>query len=144
METWVTRFSRAALMGLAWAAAWLLPSMIGGTIRAGEVEPEHIGGALAGFPSGFLFAVFAGIASGRRRLGDLSLARSAVCGALSGAIIGMLPTLIGSQHAPGDRPLWVLPVVMTGSMAALCAVSAVVSLPVARWFRRQNESAPTH
>jgi hypothetical protein len=28
-------------------------------------------------------------------------------------------------------------------MAALCAVSAVVSLPVARWFRRQYESAMT-
>jgi hypothetical protein len=143
MGTWVTRFSRAALMGLGWAAAWLIPSMIGGTLRHGEVEPQHIGGALAGLPSGFLFAFFAGIASGRRRLGDLSIARAAACGAVSGAIIGMLPTLIGSQHAPGDRPLWLLPVVMTGSMAALCAVSAVVSLPVARWFRRQNESAMT-
>jgi peptidoglycan/LPS O-acetylase OafA/YrhL len=118
--------------------------MIVGSIRVGEVEPEHIGGALAGFPSGFLFAFFAGIASGRRRLGDLSLARAAACGAVSGAIVGMLPFVIGDQHAPGDRPLWVLPVVMTGSMAALCAVSAVVSLPIARWFRRQNESAATN
>ena len=141
---WLTRFSRAALVGLAWAAAWLLPSLIGGTIRAGEVEPEHIGGALAGFPSGFLFAFFAGIASGRRRLGDLSLARAAASGALSGAIIGMLPWVIGSQHAPGDRPLWVLPVLMTGAMTALCAVSAVVSVPIARWFRRKNEPVATH
>ena len=144
METLATRFGRAALTGLAWAAAWLLPSMIGGSIRHGEVEPQHIGGASAGLPSGFLFALFAGIASGRRRLSDLSIARAVTCGAVSGAIIGMLPSLIGSQHAPGDRPLWVLPVVMTGSMAALCAVSAVVSLPIARWFRRQNESASTH
>lgn len=143
MGPWVTALSRAALMGLGWAAAWLIPSMIGGSLRHGEVEPQHIGGALAGFPSGFLFAFFAGIASGRCRLSDLSIARAGACGAVSGAIIGMLPTLIGSQHAPGDRPLWLLPVVMTGSMAALCAVSAVVSLPVARWFRRQNESAIT-
>jgi hypothetical protein len=117
--------------------------MIGGSIRHGEVEPQHIGGALAGFPSGFLFAFLAGVASGRRRLADLSLARAAACGAVSGATIGILPSLIGSQHAPGERPLWVLPVVMTGSMAALCAVSAVVSLPVARWFHRQNELAAT-
>ena len=144
MGTWVTPFSRAALMGLCWAAAWLQPSMIGGSVRHGEVEPQHIGGALAGLPSGFLFAFFAGIASGRRRIGDLSIARAAACGAVSGAIIGMLPSLIGSQHAPGDRPLWVLPVIMTGSMAALCAVSAVVSLPIARWFRRQNGSAMTN
>ena len=144
MGTWVTPFSRAASMGLGWAAAWLLPSMIGGSVRHGEVEPQHIGGALAGLPSGFLFAFFAGIASGRRRLGDLSIARAAACGAVSGAIVGMLPSLIGSQHAPGDRPLWVLPVIMTGSMAALCAVSAVVSLPIARWFQRQNGSAMTN
>ena len=144
METWMTRFSRAAVIGLAWAAAWFLPSMIGGTIRAGEIEPQHIGGALAGFPSGFLFAFVAGIASGRRRLADMSLGRAAACGALSGVIIGVLPFLIGSQHAPGDRPLWVLPVAITASMAALCAVSAVVSLPIARWFRRQNASALTY
>src|SRR5687767_11775033 len=119
MQTLATQFGRAALMGLAWAAAWLLPSLIGGSIRHGEVEPQHIGGALAGFPSGFLFAFFAGIASGRRRLGDLSLARAVACGVVSGALIGMLPSLIGSQHAPGDRPLWVLPVVMTAGMSAI-------------------------
>lgn len=144
MGTWVTPFSRAALMGVGWAAAWLLPSMIGGLVRHGEVEPQHIGGALAGLPSGFLFAFFAGIASGRRRLSDLSIARAAACGAVSGAIIGMLPWLIGSQHAPGDRPLWVLPVIITGSLTALCAVSAVVSLPIARWFRKQNGPAMTN
>jgi hypothetical protein len=144
MATLATQFGRAALMGLAWAAAWLLPSLIGGSIRVGEVEPEHIGGALAGFPSGFLFAFFAGIASGRRKLVDLALARAGACGAVSGAIIGMLPFVIGDQHNPGDRPLWILPVVVTGAMAALCAVSAVVSLPIARWLSRQNQSAATH
>jgi hypothetical protein len=143
MQTLATQLGRAALMGLAWAAAWFLPSMIGGSIRAGEVEPQHIGGALAGFPSGFLFAFFAGIASGRRRLGDLSLARAAACGAISGAVIGVLPFVIGDQHG-ADRPMWILPVVLTGSMAALCAVSAVVSLPIARWLNRQNKPSETH
>ena len=144
MQTLATRFGRAALMGLGWAAAWLLPSLLGGAIRVGEVEPEHIGGALAGFASGFLFAFVAGITSGRRKLGDLSLAHAAACGAVSGAIIGTLPFVIGDQHNPGDRPLWILPIVVTGSMAALCAVSAVASLPIARWFSRQNQSAATH
>jgi peptidoglycan/LPS O-acetylase OafA/YrhL len=143
MQKLATRLGRAALMGIGWAAAWLLPSLIGGSIRVGEVEPEHIGWALAGFPSGFLFAFFSGIASGRRRLGDLSIAHAAACGAVSGAIIGMLPFVIGDQHNPGGRPLWILPVVVTGSMAALCAVSAVVSLPIARRFGRQNQSAAT-
>ena len=137
MQKLTAQFGRAALMGLMWAAVWLQPSMIGGSIRHGELEPEHIGEALAGFPSGFLFAFFAGVASGRRRPGDLSLTRAAACGAISGALVGMLPTLIGSQHAPGDRPLWVLPVVMTAGMAAVCAASALVS----RWVGRRNDLA---
>jgi len=143
METLATRFGRAALMGLAWAAAWLLPSMIGGSIRAGELEPQHIGGALAGFPSGFLFAFFAGITSGRHRLGDLSLARAAACGAVSGALVGMLPFVIGDQHGT-DRPLWVLPVVVIIAMTALCGVSGMIATAMARWFSRQNESAAAH
>src|SRR5688572_18676121 len=105
MRTTLTaQFGRAVLMGLMWAWGWLLPSMIGGMIQHGELEPQHIGGALAGLPSGFLFAFFAGIATGRRSLGDLSRTRAAACGAVGGALIGMLPSLIGSQHAPGDRP----------------------------------------
>jgi len=143
MRTLGTQSGRAALMGLAWAAAWLLPSMVGGSIHVGELEPEHIGGALAGFPSGFLFALFTGIASGRRRLGDLSLGRAAACGAVSGALIGTLPFVIGDQHGT-DRPLWILPVVLTASMAALCAVSGAVSPPIARWLSRQNKPVETH
>ena len=137
------QFSRASLIGLAWAAAWLLPSLIGGSFVDGEVEPPHIAGALAGLPCGFVFAFFAGIASGHRTLPDLSLARAAACGAASGALVGMLPFVIGSQHAPGDRPLWVLPLLVTVSMSAACAVSAVVSLPIARWLSRQNRTAAT-
>lgn len=137
MRTLMAQVGRAGLMGLIWAAAWLLPSMIGGSIRHGELEPQHIGGALAGFPGGFLFAFFAGIASGRRSLGGLSLTRAAACGAASGALVGMLPFLIGSQHAPGDRPLWVLPVVMTVGMSGVCAASALVS----RWVGSRNEVA---
>ena len=145
MGTLATRFSRAALMGLAWAAVWIGAGVVLGPIYAGELEPEHIGGPLyAGFIAGTLFSAVAGLASGRRRLADLSPLRAGAYGALVGAVVGMLPFVIGDQHAPGDRPLWVLPVVLTGSMSAVCAVSAVVSLPIARWFSRQNESAATH
>jgi hypothetical protein len=136
-------FGRAALIGLSWAAGWLLPSLIGGSIWHGEVEPQHIGGALAGFPTGMLFAFIAGIAAGRRTLADLSIMRAAACGAIAGAIIGTLPTLIGSQHAPGDRPLWVLPVVIVASLSVVCAISAALSVLVARWVRRQTGSIET-
>ena len=142
MQALTTRFGRAALMGLAWAAVWLAAGLVLGPLYAGELEPEHIGGPLyAGFIAGMLFSAIAGLASGRRRLADLSPLRAGAYGALVGAVVGLLPFVIGDQHAPGDRPLWVLPVVLAGSMSAVCAFSAVVSLPIARWLSRQNESA---
>ena len=125
-------------MGLVWAAAWLLPSMIGGAIRVGELEPEHIGGALAGVPSGFLFAFFAGIASGRRDLRDLPLATAAAYGAISGALVGILPFALGDQHDPGDRPLWILPLAVISGMTALCGITGTIATAVARWLSRQN------
>lgn len=142
MRTLATRFSRAALMGLAWAAVWIGAGVVLGPIYAGELEPEHIGGPLyAGFIAGTLFSAVAGLASNRRRLADLSPLRAGAYGALVGAVVGMLPFVIGDQHGT-DRPLWILPVVLTGSMAAACAISAVVSLPIARWLSKQNAETP--
>lgn len=143
MDKWMT-LGRAGLMGLAWASCWLLPSMIAGSIYAGELEPEHIGGALfAGFPGGFVFALLAGIASGRRQLGDLSFARAGVTGALAGALVGTLPFLLGDQHDPGDRPLWILPAAVIVSMTGISLVSAMIAVQVARWSNRQNVSTAT-
>ena len=125
---------RAGLMGLAWAAVWIAGGVILGPLYAGELEPEHIGGPLyAGFIAGALFATAAGLTSGRRRLGDLSPSRAAICGALVGALVGALPFIIGDQHGT-DRPVWILPVALITSMSAACAISAVLSLPVARWL----------
>ena len=142
MERWITCFSRAVMMGLAWAAVWILISMMAGPFYAGELEPEHIGGPLyAGVICGTIFSGLAGIASGRRRLGELSPSRAAAWGAISGLLVGALPFVIGDQHAPGDRPLWILPVVVMSSLTVLGAISAAVSLPVARWWKRLNEPA---
>ena len=80
-------------MGLAWAAAWLLPSMIGGSIRVGEIELEHIGGALVDSPADSCLC--SSLASHLAVAGLVRAFRSRarlVCGAVSGAIIGMLPS----------------------------------------------------
>lgn len=141
MKTLATRFGRAALMGFAWAAVWIAAGVVLGPLYAGELEPEHIGGPLyAGFIAGALFSAVAGLASGRRRLVDLTAFRAAYCGGMVGALVGALPFVLGDQHGT-DRPLWILPLALIVSMSAACAISAVVSLPVARWFSRQNESA---
>jgi len=141
MQKWMTCIGRALLMGLAWAAVWAPLGMIAGRLIAGELEPEHVGGSLyAGFLCGSIFSAVGGIASGRRRLDELSFSRAAAWGAVSGLLVGVLPFVLGDQTA-SERPLWVLPVVVISSMTALGAFSASVSLPVARWLRKHNSEA---
>ena len=141
MQEWMTRIGRTLMMGLAWAVVWVPIGMVAGRLIVGELEPEHVGGPLyAGLLSGAMFAVVAGIASGRRRLDELSLSQAAAWGALSGLLIGVLPFVLGDQHG-SDRPLWILPVVVIGSMTVFCALSASVSLPIARWMNRSLEAS---
>ena len=128
----LTRISRALLMGLAWAAAWLPVGMVGGALVVGELEPEHIGGPLyAGFLCGSVFSAIAGLASGRRRLTDFSYMRAAAWGAVGGLVVGALPFVIGDQHEP-EGPLWILPAVVMSSLSVMSAVSGAVSVWVAR------------
>ena len=136
METWLTRIGRALMMGLAWAVVWVPVGMAAGSVIVGELEPEHIGGPLyAAFLCGSIFSAVAGIASRRRRLGELSFSRAAASGAVSGLLIGMLPFVLGDQKG-SERPLWILPVVVIGSLTLLCAVSAVVSAWLARMGKK--------
>jgi hypothetical protein len=141
MQDRVTTISRALMMGFAWAAVWVPAGMIGGQIVVGELEPEHIGGPLyASVLCGAIFSALAGVASGRRRLGDLSFAQAATRGGLTGLVVGALPFLIGDQHAP-TRPLWVLPALVMSAMTAACVLTAAVSAPVARWWSRLSHGA---
>ena len=74
-----------------WAAVWIAGGVVLGPLYAGELEPEPIGGPLyAGFIAGALFSAVAGLASGRRRLADLSPFRAGYCGGLIGAVGGAL------------------------------------------------------
>jgi hypothetical protein len=117
--TLVTRISRAATMGLAWAAAWVLAGLLPARLIVGELEPEHIGGPLyAGFICGTLFAELAGIASGRRRLAELSPYRAAAWGALSGLFVGVLPFVLGSGDISDYQAVWATTIVATSATAA--------------------------
>jgi len=132
MPHWITRTGRALLMGLAWAAVWVPAGAVVGSLMVGEMEPEHIGGSLyAGFLCGSVFSAVAGLASGRRRLAEFSYVRAAVLGAAGGLLVGALPFVLGDQHGT-DRPLWILPVIVMSVMSLASAVSAVVSVWVAR------------
>ena len=134
----VTRIRRAFLIGVAWAAAWIPIAILIALIVDPDDsmdEPWFLAGAYAGFLCGAMFSAVAGIAAGRRRLGELSLSQAAARGAVGGMLVGVLPFLLGSQNA-GERPLWVLPVVVIGTMTLMSATSAVVSAWLARHAKR--------
>ena len=131
MKKWLIRISRAAMMGLAWAAAWVPVGSLAGWLMVGELEPEHIGGSLyAGFLCGAMFSIVTGIADGRRGLAEMSLSRSAGRGAVSGLLGGALWLVVVWLSGP---PQWrLLEGAVVGSLTILSAVSGVGSALLAR------------
>ena len=112
----VTRISRAAMMGLAWAFAWVPIGVVGARVFVGELDPPHIGGPLyAGFICGSIFSALAGLASGRR-LSEMSSAHAAGWGAASGALAGVIPFVIGDNGSYNNG--WATMIVATSSIAA--------------------------
>jgi hypothetical protein len=130
MKKWLIRIRRAAMMGLAWAAAWVPVGSLAGWLMVGELEPEWIGGPLyAGFLCGAMFSSVAGIADGRRGLDEMSLPRSAARGAVSGLLVGGLWLVVVLLS---DPPQWLLEGAVVGSLTILSAVSGVGSALLAR------------
>lgn len=130
MKKWLIRTSRAAMMGLAWAVAWVPVGSLAGWLMVGELEPEFIGGPLyAGFICGAMFAAVAGIADGRRELDEMSLPRSGVRGAVSGLLVGGLWVVVALLS---DPPKWLLYGAVVGSLTLLSGVSGVGSALLAR------------
>jgi hypothetical protein len=86
------------MMGLAWAAVWLPAGLVSARLIVGELDPEHIAGPLyGGFICGTIFCGLGGIASGARRLDQLSPYRAAVWGVSAGLIVGVLPFVLGDN-----------------------------------------------
>jgi hypothetical protein len=119
---WVIRFSRAAMMGLAWAGAWVPVGAVAARLMVSELDPEHIGGPLyAGFLCGTVFSGLAGIASDRRRLYDLTPFGAAVWGAAGGLFTGMAPFVLGEGHMGNQDAAWASAIVAISSVAAAIA-----------------------
>ena len=131
---WIQSISRAAMMGLAWAGAWVPVGALVGTLIVGELEPEHIGGSLyASFLCGTLFSVVAGIAAGRRTLAGMSLSLAGVRGMLSGMLAGGLWLVLVLVSNP---PQWLLYAAVVGSLTLASAISGVGSTLVARALKQ--------
>lgn len=123
MGNLITRSSRAAMMGLAWAGAWIPIGMLAGSLSVGELEPEHIGGPLyAGFICGLVFSAVSGFASGRR-LGELPAYHAAAWGAATGLFVGVLPFVLGGGDTSDAQAAWMTVLVALSASAAAIAAS---------------------
>jgi hypothetical protein len=93
-------------------------------------------GAYPGFLGGVVFSAVLGIAAGRRRFDELSLARVGAWGAAAGFLVGALPFAVGESTT--EFPLWLLAVVVIGSITLLSGISAAGSLALARRAEQQR------
>jgi hypothetical protein len=84
--------------------------------------------------SGAGFALILGFTERRRSLGELSLARTTVWGALGAMTVPTVLTLIDLLRMPVSLPLydWRFPLVALAASASLGAVCGAVTLTLAR------------
>lgn len=137
MRKWLRRVRGAVVMGLTWALVWAPVAVLVGLVvdPDGSMDEMWVAiGAYPGFLGGVVFATVLGIAGRHRRFDDLSLPRFAGWGAVAGMLAGTVPFFLGSSNV---RPIWLLPVVVIGSMTVLSAASAAGSLALARRAERQ-------
>ncbi len=124
-------------MGLIWAAVWAaVGALIGIADPSGSMDGLWLGppiGMYPGFLGGVMFSAVLGIAASRRRLDEVSLPKVLACGGMAGLVIGALPFAINKPTS--EAPLWLVGLVVIGSMTLLSAVSATGSLALARRTR---------
>ncbi|HYR12251.1 MAG TPA: hypothetical protein VEQ60_30975, partial [Longimicrobium sp.] len=70
-----------------------------------------------------------------RRLDELSVSRVAAWGAAAGLLVGAIPFVLGDPNT--EMPVWLLALVVIGSITLLSAASAAGSLALARTGERR-------
>ena len=129
MKKWLKRIRGVVGTALTWAVAW---SGVGAILGLLTLAIEGGGFlilfgttaslALVGFVSGAIFSTVLGIAEGRRRFDEMSLARFAGWGALGGLIMSMPYIIIAGASIP----------ITAAFYAVMCGGSAAGSLALAR------------
>lgn len=115
MKHWVKRLRGALGMGLIWGLAW---GFVGGLMevvdpRGRIVDIWPIVLAIPGFIGGVVFAIVLTSAEGRRPFDELSIRRFGFWGAMTGALLGLIPFLL-----VGLNPVITLPLAVLGALSA--------------------------
>ena len=143
MTNWRRRVRGAIGMGLTWAVGWAIGGVLIGVTSLilpflpwdffFEVFDAPLPAlAIPGFFGGVIFSAVLGIAARRRRFDELSLPRFAAWGAIGGLLLSLVPAAMSAVGlATGDRLLEATAVI-SGPFVFLGAVSASVSLMLAR------------
>lgn len=127
MKSWLRRIRAAAVIGLAWGAAWLGAGLVLLAIVGPDAAdvPFPLGFGLLGFLAGFTFSAVLAVVERRRNFQQLSLPRIAGWGATGGLIFATGFVLVT------DIPLGAL-AILTPVMALSGAACAAGSLALAR------------
>lgn len=134
MNTWSRRIGGALLMGGMWAFAWApLGPLVGLIVDFdGSMDEPWIAVAVfPGFLCGALFSLGVWRASRRARFDELQRSWVVAVGAFAGLLVGVLPFVLG--RPTGDvHDLLRLALIVLPSIAAMSALSAAISLSLAR------------
>lgn len=140
MKSWQRQVRDAVVMGLAWAVVWAPVAVLIGTKI---IDPDNsmdemwvVAGAYPGFLCAVIFAAVRSISERGRKLAELPLARAAALGALAGVLVGVFPFTVGT--ATTALSLWLLGVIVIGTITLTSAVSAVGSVLLARMARKRE------
>ena len=132
MKGWQRRIRGALGMGVTWFLVWavvgFLMEFVDPNGQIADIWPAVLG--LPGFFGGVAFGAVLGIAGARRRFDELSIPRFAAWGAAAGLLLGAVPFVLGD--ASGEMAVWRVVAIIYGTTTALCTVSAVGTLALAR------------
>ena len=143
MTNWQRRVRGAIGMGLTWAVGWAIGGLLIGVTSLilpflpwdffFEVFDAPLPAlAIPGFFGGVIFSAVLGIAARRRRFDELSLPRFALWGAIGGLLLSIVPAAMSAVGLATVDRLLETTAVISGPFALLGAVSASVSLMLAR------------
>jgi uncharacterized membrane protein len=139
MKKWLRRIRGAVGTGLTWAVVWAVVAGLIGMLVDPDGSMDEMWpaiGAYPGFLGGVVFSALLAVAARRRGLDDLSLGRVAAWGAGAGFLVGVIPFTIGDPTT--EIPLWLLAVLVIGTITGLSAASATGSLALARMGERRE------
>lgn len=135
--SWSRRIRGVVLMAVTWAVVWAPIAVLLGVL---VIDPDNsmdemwvVIGAYPGFLSAVVFAALLGVAARGRALGEVSVAKAATLGSISGMLVGSIPFTIGSSDMKAGSIALVI-----GSIMLMSSISAIASVMIAKRSRNRQ------